>query len=45
VFGPLSEEDYEKLRVYFSGTSEQGWSDWAGGGFGDFIGGISEALG
>ena len=28
VFGPLSEEDYETLRTYFTGTSEQGWGDW-----------------
>jgi hypothetical protein len=41
VFGPISDEDYEKLRVYFSGTSEQGWDDW----YRDVVGGFSEALG
>ena len=28
VFGPISDEDYETLRAYFTGTSEQGWGDW-----------------
>lgn len=35
MFGPMSPEDYQKLRTYFSGTAERGWAEWTNETFGD----------